>query len=139
MSLDYKYRLTKRWAVGISIGFAGNESTTYTDGTYDLSDVSSTNYGTSSASLVYAIPTITYTWFQSDNGIFRMYSGAGAGLALLKEKIDVVGFECDRTKADLAYNVTMFGMSVGGQHIKYFWEMNAGCKGLLTAGLEVRF
>ena len=61
------------------------------------------------------------------------------GLALLKEKVTVPGFECNRTKADLGYNVTLVGISLGGERIRYFNELNAGCKSTLTAGLLVRF
>ena len=75
----------------------------------------------------------------SGYGIFRAYSGAGLGLALLKEKVTVPGFECNRTKADLGYNVTLVGMSLGGESFRYFCEWNAGCKSMLTAGLLVRF
>ena len=49
------------------------------------------------------------------------------------------GFECNRTKADLGYNVTVVGMSLGGESFRYFCEWNAGCKSMLTAGLLVRF
>ena len=40
---------------------------------------------------------------------------------------------------DLGYNVTLVGISLGGERIRYFNEFNAGCKSMLTAGLLVRF
>lgn len=135
LGIDYKYRLTKQISVGASVGFITSEWCNYVDDTVEPSEPR----GNSDLSCMYAIPSITYTWFTSGYGIFRAYSGAGLGLALLKEKVTVPGFECNRTKADLGYNVTLVGMSLGGESFRYFCEWNVGCKSMLTAGLLVRF
>lgn len=135
LGIDYKYRLTKQISVGASVGFITSEWCNYVDDTVEPSEPR----GNSDLSCMYALPAITYTWFTSGYGIFRAYSGAGLGLALLKEKVTVPGFECNRTKADLGYNVTLVGMSLGGESFRYFCEWNAGCKSMLTAGLLVRF
>lgn len=137
IGIDYKYRLSKRFSVGASIGITDSAFSNYVNSD-DVTDLERF-CGDSSLSCMYAIPSITYTWFTSGYGIFRAYSGAGLGLALLKEKVTVPGFECNRTKADLGYNVTLVGMSLGGESFRYFCEWNAGCKSMLTAGLLVRF
>lgn len=137
IGIDYKYRLSKRFSVGASIGITDSAFSNYVNSD-DVTDLERF-CGDSSLSCMYAIPSITYTWFTSGYGIFRAYSGAGLGLALLKEKVTVPGFECNRTKADLGYNVTLVGISLGGERIRYFNELNAGCKSTLTAGLLVRF
>lgn len=135
IGIDYKYRLSKKVSVGASVGFTTSEWCNYVDDTVEPSEPR----GNSDLSCMYALPAITYTWFTSGYGIFRAYSGAGLGLALLKEKVTVPGFECNRTKADLGYNVTLVGISLGGERIRYFNEFNAGCKSMLTAGFLVRF
>lgn len=137
IGIDYKYRLSKRFSVGASIGITDSAFSNYVNSD-DVTDLERF-CGDSSLSCMYALPAITYTWFTSGYGIFRAYSGAGLGLALLKEKVTVPGFECNRTKADLGYNVTLVGMSLGGESFRYFCEWNAGCKSMLTAGLLVRF
>lgn len=137
LGIDYKYRLSKRFSVGASIGITDSAFSNYVNSD-DVTDLERF-CGDSSLSCMYAIPSITYTWFTSGYGIFRAYSGAGLGLALLKEKVTVPGFECNRTKADLGYNVTLVGMSLGGESFRYFCEWNVGCKSMLTAGLLVRF
>ena len=137
IGIDYKYRLSKRFSVGASIGITDSAFSNYVNSD-DVTDLERF-CGDSSLSCMYAIPSITYTWFTSGYGIFRAYSGAGLGLALLKEKVTVPGFECNRTKADLGYNVTLVGMSLGGERIRCFNEFNAGCKSMLTAGLLVKF
>lgn len=137
IGIDYKYRLSKRFSVGASIGITDSAFSNYVNSD-DVTDLERF-CGDSSLSCMYAIPSITYTWFTSGYGIFRAYSGAGLGLALLKEKVTVPGFECNRTKADLGYNVTLVGISLGGERIRYFNELNAGCKSTLTAGVLVRF
>ena len=137
IGIDYKYRLSKRFSVGASIGITDSAFSNYVNSD-DVTDLERF-CGDSSLSCMYALPAITYTWFISGYGIFRAYSGAGLGLALLKEKVTVPGFECNRTKADLGYNVTLVGMSLGGESFRYFCEWNAGCKSMLTAGLLVRF
>lgn len=137
IGIDYKYRLSKRFSVGASIGITDSAFSNYVNSD-DVTDLERF-CGDSSLSCMYAIPSITYTWFTSGYGIFRAYSGAGLGLALLKEKVTVPGFECNRTKADLGYNVTLVGMSLGGESFRYFCEWNVGCKSMLTAGLLVRF
>ena len=132
--LDYKYRLTPRFSIGGTIGFCNGEHHNYTDFGEDYYDI-----GESDISMLYAMPSISYTWFKSDNGIFRAYSGAGLGIALLKEKIDLPNQQYDKTNAKIAYNVTLAGLSVGGESFKFFAEMNGGCKGMMSAGLLVRF
>lgn len=131
--LDYKYRLTPRFSVGGSIGYTSVHNN-YMDFGEDYYDI-----GESSISMLYAVPSISYTWFKSDNGIFRAYSGAGLGIALLKEKIDLPNQQYDKTKAKIASYVTLAGLAVGGESFKFFAEMNGGCKGLMNAGLLVRF
>ncbi len=135
IGMDYKYRLSKKISVGASIGLTSSAWCHYMDDSVESSEI----YGSSDLSCMYAIPTVTYTWFTSGYGIFRAYSSAGLGLALLKEKVTVPDFECNRTKADLGYNVTLVGMSLGGESVRYFCEFNAGCKSMLTAGLLIRF
>lgn len=145
LSLDYKYRLTKRISVGATMGFTNDRNNRY-DPLYsdiemtksDSKDAQFYDMGESNAYMTYIIPEVSYTWFLSDNRIFRMYSGAGLGLALLKEKITVPKFECDKTSAKFAYNVTCIGLSVGGESFKFFSELNIGCKGAYTVGLLVR-
>lgn len=85
------------------------------------------------------MPTASFMWYKSDNGIFRTYSGIGAGLALVKEVVTAPGYECDKTPAKWAYNATIIGMEIGGQRLKFFSEFNIGCKGLFTSGMVVRF
>lgn len=132
--LDYKYRLTPRFSVGGTIGFCNGEHNDYMDFGEDYYDI-----GESDISMLYAMPSISYTWFKSDNGIFRAFSGAGLGIALLKEKINLPNQQYDKTNAKIAYNVTLAGLSVGGESFKFFAEMNGGCKGMMSAGLLVRF
>lgn len=139
LSLDYKYRMTKRFSIGAALGFT-NE--TYDD-FYDYHDGNAEEgpeeKGYYKSYMMFAMPEISYTWFISDNGVFRAYSGAGLGLALFKNKSTVPQFECNKTRAELAYNLTIAGMAIGGERFKFFGEFNGGCKGMLTAGILVRF
>lgn len=77
LGIDYKFRLSKRFLVGASIGFTSSEGCDYVDSSVEPSEPC----GSSRVSCKYVIPTITYTWFTSGYGIFRAYSGAGLGLA----------------------------------------------------------
>lgn len=139
LSFDYKYRLTKRFSVGISLGFTNEINDDYFAYSESTTNIKNENQGYYKSYMMFAMPEISYTWFISDNGIFRAYSGAGAGLVIFKDKSTVSGFECDKTKTRLAYNLTVAGMAIGGESIKFFGEFNGGCKGLLTAGMLVRF
>lgn len=102
IGIDYKYRLSKRFSVGASIGITDSAFSNYVNSD-DVTDLERF-CGDSSLSCMYALPAITYTWFTSGYGIFRAYSGAGLGLALLKEKVTVPGFECNTPVRDSASN-----------------------------------
>lgn len=139
LSLDYKYRLTKRLSVGAALGFTSETYNDFIAYSNENNVASSEEKGHAKSYMIFALPEISYTWFISDNGILRAYSGAGLGLALFKDKSTVPKFECDKTRAQLAYNLTLAGMAIGGERIKFFGEFNGGCKGMLTAGMLVRF
>ena len=139
LSFDYKYRLTKRFSVGAALGFTNETNDDYYDYHAGNAVESPEEKGYYKSYMMFAMPEISYTWFISDNGIFRAYSGAGLGLALFKDKSTVPLFECNKTRTDLAYNLTFAGMAIGGERIKFFGEFNGGCKGMLTAGMVVRF
>ena len=132
-NFEYRYKLTKRISVGGSIGYTTGSHSNYIEANSMYKVI-----GSSDLSAYYVMPCASFTWFKSDNGIFRAYSGAGLGLALLREKADLPRYAYTKVEAKLAYNVTMAGLSVGGQHFKFFAEMNGGCKGMLLAGLLVR-
>ncbi len=130
LSLDYKYRLNKRFSTGISVGCNYNS-----DGYSDSVGKDGSIY---EATFVYTMPTLTYTWYQTDNEWFRVYSAVGLGAAFLHEHMDVAEYQLRKNSLKLAYNATYAGISVGGQHVKFFSEFSAGCKNIFTLGMEVR-
>lgn len=139
LSLDYKYRLTKRFSVGAAFGFTSETNNNYFAYPNETTGTQREEKGYVKSYMMFALPEISYTWFISDNGIFRAYSGAGLGMALFTDRSTVPQIECDKTRTKLAYNLTLAGIAVGGERIKFFGEINGGCKGMLTAGMLVRF
>lgn len=129
-SLDYKYRLTKRFSTGISIGYS-YDSEGYSESTGKDGSIYE-------ASLTYTMPSLSYTWYKTDNERFRIYSGVGLGFAFLHENVNVAEYQVHANSLKLAYNATFAGITVGGQHVKFFSEFNYGCKNIFTLGMEVR-
>jgi hypothetical protein len=78
------------------------------------------------------MPIVRFAWLR--RGIVQLYSGVGLGMSLsVAERVD------DRhVVADVAFDVTFFGISVGRNFFGYL-DIGAGSRGVVSFGVGYRF
>lgn len=78
------------------------------------------------------MPTVRFAWLR--RGIVQLYSGVGLGLAIgYNENLNY-----NETLANVAYDVTFIGLSVGRDLFGYI-DISAGNRGVISAGIGYRF
>lgn len=81
------------------------------------------------------LPQIRLNWFQSNDGVFELYSGAGFALTLVSEQYS-------NNEGETFYpipGIHITGMGVRfGKKIGGFMEIGAGSKGFMSGGISYR-
>lgn len=127
LNVDYGYWI-KRWLyVGGAATWTGGFSRV--SSVIDHSLVGYFNYTALSL-----MPTVRFSWL--NRGVVQLYSsvGLGATVAIYEPEFNAP----NRAMATIAYDVTLFGISVGRKWLGYL-EIGAGMRGTICAGFGYRF
>lgn len=77
------------------------------------------------------MPTISVNFYYLRRKIIELYSGLTAGLGMW--------IDSDETAFFYAGHFNAFGISVGGEHLRFHCEIGAGMKGAINLGLGYKF
>lgn len=128
-NLEYMYRLDKRWAIGVDLG--------YEQSSYDVNINKSVN---AKAKDNYIIAMVGAKYYWTNGSMFRMYAKASIGASFMTEKLTDV--KDPTLKADnqteFAYQVSPIAFEVG-KNFCGFLELGYGNQGIAQAGIRVRF
>ena len=155
-NLEYHYRLNKKWEVGALMGWGAsrenyNNLASYeTDAPHSFFEDGDSYYGWEHCRTFVATPSVRYTWIERRG--FRYYSRVALGwmhhhLAydlshyyVEKGKSSFVDeYKYNRIKHNLAYQLTVLGINMGGSHFRIMGELGYGCLGIVRVGLMVCF
>jgi hypothetical protein len=123
--VSYKYFVSDRFAVGAATGFNGyaNESNfRYTDFTrFDAQTLTVAG---------------EVTWFFIRKPGIKLYTMTGVGIYTMKASVD--GYDAATTTNGISAQVTPLGIRFG-KKIGVFTELGYGYKGIINAGLSIKF
>ncbi|MCI6619772.1 MAG: hypothetical protein MSD82_13075 [Prevotella sp.] len=156
VSVDYLYRFSHRWAAGglFGWGYGGGNFADYnfpdnpqTDNPTDKTYFLPFRTGHLLSRSFYMLPFARYSWYVTDNRVFRCYSKVALGYMR-----QVCDFRPDRdmnpqrvdelksiyhTYQRFTYHVTVGGIEFGHQRIRLYSELGYGCQGFLNVGMKV--
>ena len=139
LSLQYHYRLNNRWAVGIMAGWGR------ATGGYENSSYQETN--DAKVGIFYVMPSVKLTWKHFPHCQF--YSQVAAGMMRRHSKFSVAVYdsgyaeeprmleETDKLVWRPSYQLTAFGINVGGERLNFFSELGYGCAGVFNMGFRI--
>ena len=135
--LGYRYALTKKFRLGLDLGFAKVTSkvTSSQDKTPSIKE-KELNF--------LVLPTAELIYFRRN--LFQLYGSASAGADFTRHYetgLTVRGKELAQKKSKFesgfAYQINPIGLRVGNSRIGGFVEAGLGYKGFVTAGLSLSF
>ncbi|MGI6232779.1 MAG: hypothetical protein ACOYJF_08010 [Prevotella sp.] len=90
------------------------------------------------------MPQARFSWYCKDNGRLRLYSRAAIGLAIqyIEAHSEHPAFtegKRNKTQCQFGYQVSGFGIDVGGRHFRGFTEVGLGFQGIMIFGLKYCF
>ncbi|MCR5395071.1 MAG: hypothetical protein K6E86_06740 [Bacteroidales bacterium] len=127
-NVTYYRHLTRRWSLGGRLTYMH-----WTDKCQE--DVTPWNYVSNHARHdCYAImPSCQFHWLQKKH--FRIHSSASVGIGFNHQKQTYYG-EHDNVYCDPAWDLTLVGFEIGGQHLAGVIDINMGTATLLSAGIS---
>ena len=155
LSLQYHYRLNNRWAVGIMAGWGratgGYENSSYQETNSLLTEESSDSpapWGDAKVGIFYVMPSVKLTWKHFSHCQF--YSQVAAGMMRRHSKFSVAVYDSGNAEAEPkmlektdeivwrpSYQLTAFGINVGGERLNFFSELGYGCAGVFNMGFRI--
>ncbi|HBX90539.1 MAG TPA: hypothetical protein DEH06_04365 [Alistipes sp.] len=126
-SLSYDYRFRRWFDLGLTLGYYGEYSNSY-------SNRDSSLVGRNRAHAVTVMPMARFTWL--NRRWVRMYSSLGLGATFGYGRFDTEGSRPEN--AMIAFQVTPVGISVGRSFFG-FAEIGLGAQGALMMGVGYRF
>ena len=126
-SLAYDYRFKRWFDLGLTLGYYGEYSRSY-------SNRDSSPAGRNRAHFITVMPVARFTWFNTN--WVRMYSSVGLGATFGCGRFDLEGGQPDKTT--VAFQLTPVGIAVG-RSLFGFAEIGAGAQGVLMMGVGYRF
>ena len=156
ISVDYLYHLSHRWAIGGLFGWAYANGDVSQNGYDDLSEQPTPPSPDNSRSFreghlisrsFYVLPFARYSWYVTDNQVFRCYSKIALGFM---RQVNDFRPETDRegrlvggmqpifrTDRKLTFQFTLGGIEFGNQRIRLYSECGYGCQGMFNVGMKV--
>ncbi len=128
LSAAYTYRPVRWLEVGATLVYVGEYSTRY----YNIDKAKVSHDMVHDISI---IPTVRFMYYSS--GVVRLYSKVGFGIGIHVEKTEYsYGSGTDVVPA---WEVCLFGISVGRRVFGYAEVLSFGATGLVSAGIGYRF
>lgn len=124
-SLSYDYRFKKWFDLGLTLGYYGEYSRSYSN--KDFSPV-----GRNRVHFITVMPVARFTWL--NRRWVRMYSAVGLG-ATFRTGVD---FDGESDAETIAFQFTPIGISVG-RSLFGFAEVGVGAQGVLMMGIGYKF
>lgn len=129
---EYLYHLNPHFAFGGTLGYS------YLDGSTYVNDVEpGENYKNFyiNTHQFFLMPSVKYAWLNRTS--VSLYSRAAAGLSFYHLETVANGVE-PRNEDSVrgAYQVSPFGVEVGGEHIRGFFELGYGAEGVFQMGIK---
>lgn len=156
VSVDYLYRLSLRWAAGglFGWGYGGGNFADYNfpddpqpDNPTDNAYFPSFRTGHLLSRSFYLLPFARYSWYVTDNRVFRCYSKVALGymrqVCDFRPNRDTNPQHVEelksiyRTYQRFTFHVTVGGIEFGRQRIRLYSELGYGCQGFLNVGMKV--
>ncbi|SFG53158.1 hypothetical protein [Prevotella sp. KH2C16] len=150
--LEYFYHLSKRWAVGASVGFGISREAAHVpweerhdanhphSSIHEAGGVSYEAYPNTIVNMrsryYFAMPVVKYTWYGHNH--FRLYSKAGLGARYYKLDVtcNTQSFpEIHEKNMKLSYQLSAVGVEVGGERMRGFAELGYGMQGIFNFGI----
>ena len=158
VKMDYHYRLNRKWDIGALMAW-GRSTESYSNEYYyaieqyknDNNGIITTG-GETCRSFSFA-PSVRYTWLEKSH--CRIYSRAALDFMRNHLHFDLEDWKgyrpyeshgeidrrenYDNTKWRMAYQLSPFGMSVGGSLVRFSFELGYGCLGVCNLGISFFF
>lgn len=156
ISIDYLYHLSRRWAVGglFGWGYAGGNfngnvpswpsSPQAPNGPDDFPIF---REGHLISRSFYILPFARFSWYVTDNQVFRCYSKLAIGFMKQVNDFRPSADQNEQQIGDLkpiyridrrlTFQVAVGGIEFGNQRIRLYSEMGYGCQGILTVGAKL--
>ena len=133
LGLEYFYNITRKWSVGLSIGF-GKTSEGLDNFSMEPELRSWTN---AHSRLFYVMPEMRHRWYETKNGLFSVYSKVALGYASQHNWLDDDS-AFDEKKNAFSYQVTFGGIEFGSKRWPHLYsELGYGHQGIFMIGIKL--
>ena len=133
LGIEYFYNFTRKWSVGLSVGF-GKTSEGLDNFCMEQELRSWTN---AHSRLFYVMPEVRRRWYQTQNGLFSVYSKIALGYARQHNWLDSDS-AFDEKKNGIAYQITAGGIEFGSKRWPHLYsELGYGHQGIFVIGIKL--
>lgn len=120
-TLSYQHKFNKAKWFGLGAEFA------YTYCKFKIKDKTTEENGSFHA----LIPMLNTNFYYFQRKHIEFYSGLSVGAAFLVDN--------KKTDVSFAGHINVFGLSAGGEHLRYHCELGVGMKGFVNMGIGYKF
>ena len=120
--------LTKRWALGARLSYMH-----WTDRCQEQASPWNGVSNDSRHNCYSVMPAVKYNWLQRKH--LRIHSSAALGIGFNHQK-QIYHGTVDKVYCDPAWDITMLGFEIGGQHLFGIVDLNIGQATMLSAGIN---